>query len=220
MKYLKLYENFMEDESLPGLDTIKEKIYQNKPIILIGSQGSGKSTTSKRLSEKLNIPLVETDICMIDKEYEMACKDEPGVEIEIKRVGNGISYSSNKEYEFCVMKKIFEKYGNQKVVIDVGGSHAHWDKKFLDEIMEMFNSTPNIFLFTVSDDENETYNFLKGRRSGRGESINPENEIKFQKVISDLNQTYKDTQKVYIIKEDKTEKTTEEIVYDIIQKLQ
>jgi hypothetical protein len=84
----------------------------------------------------------------------------------------------------------------------------------------MFNYTPNIFLFTVSDDENETYNFLKGRRSGRGESINPENEIKFRKVISDLNQTYKDTQKVYIIKEDKTEKTTEEIVDDIIQKLQ
>ena len=220
MKYLKLYENFMEGESLPGLDNKKEDIYQNSPIILIGSQGSGKSTTSKRLSEKLNIPLIETDMCMIDKEYETACKGEPGVEIEIKRVGDGISYSSNKEYEFCVMKKIFEKYSNQKIVLDVGGSHAHWDQKFLDQIMKMFNSTPNIFLFTVSDDENETYTFLKGRRSGRGESISPENEIKFQKVISDLNQTYKDTQKVYIIKEDKTEKTTEEIVDEIVERLQ
>jgi shikimate kinase len=221
MKYLKLYEDFMEGESLPGIDIPKDKVssYQSKPIILIGPQGSGKSTTAKALAKKLGIPLVETDMCMIDIEYEKACKNEPGVEVEIKRVGGGINYSSNKEYEFCVIKQIFEKYGNSKIVLDVGGSHAHWDEKFSGEIMKMFNSTPNIFIFTVSDDESETYTFLKGRRSGRGEGIKPEQESKFQKVISDLNNTYRDTQKVYIIKQDKTEKTTEEIVDELIGKL-
>jgi hypothetical protein len=52
--------------------------------------------------------------------------------------------------------------------------------------MNLFNSTPNIFIFNVSDDEDETYEFLKKRREGRGEEISPEKEERFKKVISDL----------------------------------
>jgi len=217
---MNLQEQISRMKSMMGLIIEDEqKVYESKPIILIGSQGTGKSTTAKALAKKLGIPLIETDMLMIDEKYENLCKDEPGVEIEIKRVNGGINYSSNKEYEFCVMNKIFDEYGNQKVVLDVGGSHAHWDDRFSSKIMELFNRTPNIFIFNVSDDEDETYEFLKKRREGRGEEISPEREERFKKVISDLNNFYRGTQKISIINSDKSSKTTEELVDEVITKL-
>ena len=217
---MNLQEQISRMKSMMGLLIEDEqKVYESKPIILIGSQGTGKSTTARALAEKLGIPLVETDMLMVDEKYENACKNEPGVEIDIKRVNGGINYSSNKEYEFCVMNKIFNDYGNQKVVLDVGGSHAHWQDKFSSQMMDLFNSTPNIFIFNVSDDEDETYEFLKKRREGRGEKISPEQEERFKKVISDLNNFYRGTQKISIINPDKTSKSTEELVDEIITKL-
>jgi len=216
---MNLNENIIRIIQMMGLLVEEEKTYDSKPIILIGPQGTGKSTTAKALAEKLGIPLVETDMSMINNEYEKLCKDEPGVEVEIKRVGKGINYSSNKEYEFCVMNKLFEKYGNQKIVLDVGGSHAHWGDKFSSQIKELFNTTPNIFIFNVTGDEDETYEFLKKRREGRGEEISPENEEKFKKVISDLNNFYRGTQNISIVNSDNSNKTTEELVDEIITKL-
>ena len=84
---------------------------------------------------------------------------------------------------------------------------------------DLFNSTPNIFIFNVSDDEDETYEFLKKRREGRGEPISPENEDKFRKIISDLNNFYRGTQNISIINPDKSSKTTDELVDEIITKL-
>lgn len=218
---MNLQEQISRIKSVMGLIIEDEqKVYESKPIILIGSQGTGKSTTAKALAKKLGIPLIETDMLMIDEKYENSCKNEPGVEVEINKVeGGGINYSSNKEYEFCVMNKIFEDYGNQKVVLDVGGSHAHWQDKFSLQIMKLFNRTPNIFIFNVSDDEDETYEFLKKRREGRGEEISPEREERFKKVISDLNNFYRGTQKISIINPDKSSKTTEELVDEVITKL-
>lgn len=196
----------------------EEKRYEEKPIILIGPQGSGKSTTAEALAKKLGIPLVPTDILMVDEKYENLCKDEPGVEVTIKR-DKGLNYSSNKEYEFCVMNKIFDDYSNKKVVLDVGGSHARWDDKHSIRIQELFNSTPNIFIFNVGNDVDETYEFLKKRREGRGEPISPENEEKFRKIISDLNNFYRGTQKISIVNSNGKDKTTNELVDEIITKL-
>jgi shikimate kinase len=218
---MNLQEQISRIQSMMGLLTEEEqKSYESKPIILIGPQGTGKSTTAETLAKKLNIALIPTDMLMVDEKYEKACKDEPGVEVEIKRVeGGGINYSSNKEYEFCVMNKIFDDYSNQKVVLDVGGSHAKWDEKHSDRMQGLFNSTPNIFIFNVTGDEDETYEFLKKRREGRGEKISPENEKKFRKIITDLNNFYRGTQKISIINADKSSKTTDELVDEIITKL-
>jgi len=216
---MNLQENILRIKEMMGLLTEDEKKYESKPIILIGPQGTGKSTTARALAEKLNIPLVETDMSMIDEKYENLCKGEPGVEVEIKRVGDGMEYSSNKEYEFCVINKLFDEYGNQKIVLDIGGSHAHWGDKFSQKIKELYNSTPNIFIFNVTGDEDETYEFLKKRREGRGEKISPENEEKFRRIIGDLNNFYRGTQNISIINSDKSNKTTEELVDEIITKL-
>jgi len=118
-----------------------------------------------------------------------------------------------------VMNKIFDDYSNQKVVLDVGGSHAKWDEKYADTMKKLFNSTPNIFIFNVTSDDDETYEFLKKRREGRGEKISSENEEKFRKIISDLNNFYRGTQNISIIDKDKKSKTTNELVDEIITKL-
>ncbi len=141
-KYIEYFRNFTLKVSI-------EKSYENKPIILIGPQGTGKSTTAKALAEKLGVPLVETDMLMIDEKYENKCKNEIGVEIEIKRVkGGGINYSSNKEYEFCVMNKIFENYGDKKIVLDVG---AHTQNGINNTQTECKNylTQRQIFLFLM-----------------------------------------------------------------------
>lgn len=201
-----------------NLLTEEEKRYEEKPIILIGPQGSGKSTTAEALAKKLGIPLVPTDILMVNEKYENLCKNEPGVEVTIKR-DKGLNYSSNKEYEFCVMNKIFDDYSNKKIVLDVGGSHARWDDKHSKRIQELFNLSPNIFIFNVGNDVDETYEFLKKRREGRGEPISPENEEKFRKIISDLNNFYRGTQKISIVNSNGKDKTTNELVDEIITKL-
>jgi shikimate kinase len=217
---MNLQENVSRIKLMMGLLTEEKKSYENKPIILIGPQGTGKSTTARALAEKLGIPLVETDILMTDETYENMCKGQPGVEVEIKRVkGGGVNYSSNKEYEFCVMNKIFDEYEDKKIVLDVGGSHAKWEDKHSSKMKKLFNSTPNTFIFNVTGDEDETYEFLKKRREGRGEKISPENEEKFRKIITDLNKVYRGTQNISIINKEGSDKTTEELVDEIITKL-
>jgi len=215
---MNLQENILRVRKMMGLLTEEEKSYESQPIILIGPQGTGKSTTAEALAKKLGIPLIPTDMLMVDEKYENLCKNEPGVEVSITR-DKGLNYSSNKEYEFCVMNKIFDDYSNKKIVLDVGGSHAKWDDKHSETMKDLFNSTPNIFIFNVSDDEDETYEFLKKRREGRREKISPENEEKFRKIISDLNNFYRGTQKISIINSDKSSKTTNELVDEIITKL-
>ena len=224
MKYIKLYENFIEGESLPDIDiSSDDKIsqYESKPIILIGPQGTGKSTTAKELAKKLGIPLITTDMCMIDEKYENMFKDEPGVEVKIKRhPTEGLYYDSNDEYVFCVLKKLMEEYGNKKIVLDVGATHAYVSDRMASDVIELFQQSPNLFIFNASDDENETYQLLKKRREGRGEKTKDEDNKKFRDVINNLNDYYSETQKISIINQDKSEKTTKEIVDEIVSKLQ
>ena len=224
MKYIKLYENFIEGESLPDIDiSSDDKIsqYESKPIILIGPQGTGKSTTAKELAKKLGIPLITTDMCMVDEKYENMFKDEPGVEVEIKRhPTEGLYYESNDKYVFCVLKKLMEEYSNKKIVLDVGATHAYVSDRMASDVIELFEKSPNLFIFNVFGDEDKTYEFLKKRREGRGEVTKDEDNKKFRDVINNLNDYYSETQKISIINQDKSEKTTKEIVDEIVSKLQ
>ena len=219
---MNLQENIQRIKSMMGLLTEEEqKSYENKPIILIGPQGTGKSTTSKSLAEKLGIDLISTDMCMIDKKYVNLCKEEPGVEVKIKEHPTLGTYNeSNDEYVFCVLNKLMDEYGNKKIVLDVGATHAYVSDRMASDVIELFQQSPNLFIFNVSDDENETYQLLKKRREGRGEKTKDEDNKKFRDVINNLNDYYSETQKISIMNQDKSEKTTEEIVDEIISKLQ
>jgi adenylate kinase family enzyme len=218
---MNLQENIQRIRSMMGLLTEEEqKSYENKPIILIGPQGTGKSTTAKSLAEKLGIDLISTDMSMVDEKYENMCKDELGVEVEIKRhPTEGLYYDSNDEYVFCVLNKLMDEYGNKKIVLDVGATHAYISEELSSEVKELFNQSPNVFIFNVSGDKDKTYEFLKKRREGRGEETKDEDDKKFRTAINNLNNYYRGTQKISIIDKDKKSKTTDELVDEIITKL-
>ena len=218
---MNLQENIQRIKSMMGLLTEEEqKSYENKPIILIGPQGTGKSTTAKALAKKLGIPLVTTDMSMVDEKYENVCKDEPGVEVTIKRhPKEGLYYDSNEKYPFCVLNKLMDEHSNDKIVLDVGGTHAYISEELSSKVKELFNQSSNVFIFNVSGDEDETYEFLKKRREGRGEETKDEDNKKFRTAINNLNNYYRGTQKISIIDKDKKSKTTDELVDEIITKL-
>jgi shikimate kinase len=203
-----------------GLIKEEKQSYNDKPIILIGPQGTGKSTTAKALAKKLGIPLVTTDMSMVDEKYKNLCKDEPDVEVTIKRhPKGGLYYDSNEKYPFCVLNKLMDKYLNKKIVLDVGGTHAYISEELSSEVKELFNQSPNVFIFNVSGDEDETYEFLKKRRENRDEETKGEDDKKFRTAINNLNNYYKGTPKISIIDKDKKSKTTDELVDEIITKL-
>ena len=218
---MNLQENISRIKSMMGLLTEEEqKSYENKPIILIGPQGTGKSTTAKSLAEKLGIDLISTDMCMINKKYVNLCKEEPGVEVKIKEHPTLGTYNeSNDEYVFCVLNKLMDEYGNKKIVLDVGATHAYISEELSSEVKELFDQSPNVFIFNVSGDKDETYEFLKKRREGRGEETKDEDDKKFRTAINNLNNYYRGTQKISIIDKDKKSKTTDELVDEIITKL-
>jgi adenylate kinase family enzyme len=215
---MNLQEEIKRIKSIMGLIIEEVKSKKVKPIILIGPQGSGKSTTAEALAEKLNIPLISTDMSMINKKYENSCKDEPGVEVTIKRQ-HRVVFIANDEYKLCVLNKIMEEYGDKQIVLDVGGTHAYISDKLSSQIVELYGQSPNLFVFNVSGDEDETYEFLKKRREDRGEDTKDENDKEFRDVINKLKDYYKGIQKISIINKDKSEKTTEELVDEIITKL-
>ena len=218
---MNLQENISRIKQMMGLLKEEEqKSYENKPIILIGPQGTGKSTTAKSLAEKLGIDLISTDMCMIDKKYVNLCKEEPGVEVKIKEHPTLGTYNeSNDEYVFCVLNKLMDEYGNKKIVLDVGATHAYISKELSSEVKELFDQSPNVFIFNVSGDKDKTYEFLKKRREGRGEETKDEDDKKFRTAINNLNNYYRGTQKISIIDKDKKSKTTDELVDEIITKL-
>ena len=218
---MNLQENISRIKQMMGLLKEEEqKSYENKPIILIGPQGTGKSTTAKSLAEKLGIDLISTDMCMIDKKYVNLCKEEPGVEVKIKEHPTLGTYNeSNDEYVFCVLDKLMDEYGNKKIVLDVGATHAYISEELSSEVKELFDQSPNVFIFNVSGDKDKTYEFLKKRREGRGEETKDEDDKKFRTAINNLNNYYRGTQKISIIDKDKKSKTTDELVDEIITKL-
>ena len=104
-------------------------------------------------------------------------------------------------------------------MLDVGATHAYVSDRMASDVIELFEKSPNLFIFNVSGDEDKTYEFLKKRREGRGEETKDEDDKKFRTAINNLNNYYRGTQKISIIDKDKKEKTTDELVDEIITKL-
>jgi shikimate kinase len=135
MKYLKLYEDFMDGESLPGVDIPKDSKYAGKNrIILIGPPTVGKSTVAEEISKKLGIEYVKLD--KLQEEF-----------------GHG----EGKEFELVklVLSEDFEKY-NTPSILDFGGGHV-----YNDGVKELLEDYQNVILLMPSLDSQKTKNFLR-----------------------------------------------------------
>ena len=204
-----------------GLITEEQKDYVNQPIVLVGTAGSGKSTTAKALSKTLGVEYIDVDERQGSEEYENLCKNEPGVEVNITRTPDGRNYGkTNHQYKRCVIKKLLEKYGNTKVVMDIGAG--------TEESSDILENLPNLFIFGLpsSPEEDGPYiQFLKQSRSDRAKKMGQselEKDTKDEHIqlsIDSIREFYKGKQTINPFYEDGTRKKTEELVDEVIFKL-
>ena len=202
----------------------EQKSYESKPIVFIGTAGSGKSTTAKLVAKSLDIPYIDVDERQGNLEYENLCKNEPGVEVSIKRTEDGHTYgTSNDEYKRCVLKKLLEKYGNSKVVLDIGAG--------TEENSDLLQDLPNLFIFGVPpspEDDKPYLDFLKQSRIDRAIKMGNKDLEKqerdmdtgnIQLSIDNIRQFYEGKQMISIFDENNKRKTPEALTHEIIFKL-
>jgi len=134
MKYLKLYEDFME-ESLPGFNIPKADNYSGKNrIILIGPPTVGKSTVAEEISKKLGIEYVKLD-----------------------KLQEDFGHGDGKEFELVklVTSEDFEKYETPSI-LDFGGGHV-----YNDGVKELLEEYPNVILLMPSLNDQKSKDFLR-----------------------------------------------------------
>jgi hypothetical protein len=201
-----------------------KKNYENKPIVFIGTAGSGKSTTAKLVAKSLGIPYIDVDERQGSLEYETMCKNEPDVKVNIKRTPDGQNWGqSNIQYKRCVIKKLLEKYGKSKVVLDIGAG--------TEVSSDLLENLPNLFVFGVppSPENDKPYlDFLKQSRIDRaikmGNKDLEKNEREMdtnniQLSIDGIRQFYEGKQMISIFDENNERKTPEALTHEIIFKL-
>ena len=207
-----------------GLLLEEEKPYESKPIVFIGTAGAGKSTTAKSVAETLGIEYIDVDERQGSEEYENLCKDEPGVEVSITRTDDGHNYgNSNDAYKRCVLSKLLEKYGNSKVVLDIGAG--------TEKSSDLLTHLPNLFVLGVPTNPNddEPYlDFLKQSRIDRATKMGDQDLIdaetnmdtsNIQQSIDNIRKYYEGKQYISILNDLGKRKTTEELTQEIIYKL-
>ena len=219
---MKLQEQISRMKSMMGLIIEEEqKVYENKPIVFVGTAGAGKSTTAKAVAKKLRILHIDVDERMGSEEYENLCKNEPGVEVKITRTDDGHNYgSSNDQYNRCVLAKLLEKYGNTKVVLDIGAG--------TEKSADLLENLPNLFVFGLpSSPENDKpyIQLLKQSRKDRAEKMGQSNledntkDEDIQLSIDSIREFYRGRQPINPFTDEGKRKTTEELVDEIITKL-
>jgi hypothetical protein len=223
---MNLQENILRIKEMMGiLDEGWERTnYENKPIVFIGTAGAGKSTTAKEVAKTLGIPYIDVDERQGSLEYETMCKNEPGVVVNIKRTPDGHTYgSSNTQYKRCVLSKLLKKYGNSKVVLDIGAG--------TEVASDLLENLPNLFIFGVPsspDDDKPYIEFLKQSRidratkMGNEELVNKEKNMdtsNIQLSIDAIREFYRGKQMISIFNKKGERKTPEALTHEIIFKL-
>ena len=221
---MNLQENIQRIKQMMGLLTEEEQPYESKPIVFIGTAGAGKSTTAKKVAESLGIEYIDVDERQGSEEYENLCKDEPGVEVSITRTADGHQYgNSNGEYKRCVLDKLLQKYGNSKVVLDIGAG--------TEEGYDLPTDLPNLFVLGVPtnpDDDQQYLDFLKQSRIDRAIKMGGQDLIddetnmdssNIQQSISNIRKYYEGKQFISVLNDEGDRKTPEELTQEIIFKL-
>ena len=128
-------------------------------IIIIGPMGVGKSTVSKRLSEKLNKSHISIDEIRF-KYYEEIGYDKKTAEQLGKEKGffNGV-YRYWKPFELYAIKKILNEYSD--CIFDFGAGHSVYeDDKMFQEAQETLNDFKNVILLLPSINSEESIEIL------------------------------------------------------------
>lgn len=120
----------------------------SKSIILIGPMGSGKSTISYRLQEKLNMSHISLDN-----------KDKLSIYYKKER-----EFNNFKDFEFYLTSSVLTNL-QEPTIIDFGAGHSIYENKamFL-EIKNLISRFENVILLMPSKDKEESLVILNKRK--------------------------------------------------------
>ncbi|MEM9924344.1 MAG: shikimate kinase [Cyanobacteria bacterium P01_D01_bin.50] len=133
----------------------------NSDIILIGPEGTGKSTIGKLLSKKLNLPQVSMDEIRWEYYKEIGWDADTQKQIREQQGFAGI-YRYWKRFELYGIERLLSEHSN--CVIDFGAGHSVYenDADFV-RASELLSPYKNIVLLLPSSDLDESVEILKKR---------------------------------------------------------
>ena len=129
-----------------------------KTIILLGPIGSGKSTISLRIAEKLDIPCYSIDKIKNYYYYKHGYDALKAFQIE-QAEGLAGRAAYNKKYDILVLKSVLNEF--ETGVIDLGAGQCYYlDPMLHNEAGEILDAFPNRFLLLPTDDNEENIRVL------------------------------------------------------------
>jgi hypothetical protein len=146
---MNLQENIQRIKEVMGLLT-EEKQKKYSTIIILGPQGVGKSTVTKLLGEKLQMPVISSDDYINQGDWAMEKNKKEG-------------WLKRKENEFGGAIDFLETNLGKPVILDIGGSHGVWEGEQLKQILSMISNYPNRFLILPTKDMQKSKEFLRSR---------------------------------------------------------
>ena len=142
-------------------DVLNQINPSDSDIILIGPEGTGKSTIGKLLSQKLNLPQVSMDEVRWDYYQEIGW--EANTQRQIKeREGFAGVYRYWKRFLIYSLERLLSEYSN--CVIDFGaGNSVYEDDGEFARACELLSPYKNVVLLLPSPDLDESVDILKQR---------------------------------------------------------
>jgi len=167
---MNLHENISRLKELMGLITEQEQ-KKYSTIIILGPQGVGKSTVTKLLGEKLQMPVISSDDYINQGDWATEKNRKEG-------------WLKRKENEFGNAINFLKTNLGKPVILDIGGSHGVWEGKQLNQILSMISNYPNRFLILPilpTNDTQKSKEFLRSRLLKR--EMGMEDSIKYWEAI-------------------------------------
>lgn len=130
-------------------------------IILIGPEGTGKSTIGKLLSQKLNLPQVSMDEIRWEYYKEIGWEAQTQKQIGEQQGFAGV-YRYWKRFELYGIERLLSEHNN--CVIDFGAGHSVYeDDTDFARARELLSPYENLVLLLPSPDLDESVEILKKR---------------------------------------------------------
>ena len=170
---MNLQENIQRIRQMMGLLSEEQTNYST--IIIIGPQGVGKSTLTKVLGEKLNMPVIGSDDYINQGDWAVEPTKKQGW---IKR----------KENEFSGMLDFLNQNLGKPVILDIGGSHGVWEGEQLKKIKSLIENYPNRILLLPSEDSDKSQEQLRKNLLKR--ELGMEGSIEYWKSILNQDENY------------------------------
>jgi shikimate kinase len=143
-------------------EEVLSKINPNdSDIILIGPEGTGKSTIGKLLSKKLNIPQFSMDKIRWEYYKEIGWDGDTQKQIR-EQFGFAGVYRYWKRFELYGIERLLSEHSN--CVIDFGAGHSVYEEDAdFARASELLSSYKNVVLVLPSPDLDESVEILKQR---------------------------------------------------------